>query len=57
MLVVLWTRKREKQIEDENNVEIRADMRNQGHDLPDWVGKTLYRCDYMPDRDQNLLYR
>jgi len=23
---------------------IRADMRDQGYDLPDWVGKTSYRC-------------
>ena len=28
---------------------IRANMRNQGYDLPDWVGKTSYWCDYMPD--------
>jgi len=25
---------------------IQADMRNQGYDLPDWVGKTSYRCYY-----------
>jgi len=30
-------------------------MRNQGYDLPDWVGKTLYRFDYTPDRDSYLL--
>ena len=29
---------------------IRADMRNQGYDLPDWVGKTLYWCYYTLDR-------
>jgi len=23
---------------------IRADMRNQGYDMPDWVGKTSYQC-------------
>jgi len=23
---------------------IRADMRNQGYNLPDWVGKTSYQC-------------
>ena len=32
-----------------------ADMKNQGYDLPAWVGKTLYRCDYMPDQDSYLL--
>jgi len=32
-------------------------MRNQGYDLPDWVGKTSYRCDYTPDRDSYLPYR
>jgi len=36
---------------------IRADMRNQGYDLPDSVGKTLYRCYYMPDRDTYLPFR
>jgi len=30
---------------------IQADMRNQGYDLPDWVGKTSYRCEFAPDRD------
>jgi len=32
-------------------------MRNQGYDLPDWVGKTSYRCYYTPDRDSYLPYR
>jgi len=36
---------------------IRADMRNQGYDLPDWVGKTLYRCIYTADRGSYQLYR
>jgi len=36
---------------------IRADMRNEGYDLPDWVGKTLLRCNYTPDQDSYLLYR
>ena len=36
---------------------IPADMRNQGYDLPDWVGKTLYRCNYTTDRDSYLPYR
>ena len=35
---------------------IRADMRNRGYDLPDWVPKTSYRCNYTPDRDSYLLY-
>jgi len=35
---------------------IQADMRNKKYDVPDWVGKTLYRCNYMPDRDLYLLY-
>jgi len=30
---------------------IQADMRNQGYDLPDWVGKTSNRCEFVPDRD------
>jgi len=36
---------------------IRADMRNQGYDLPDWVRKTSYRCLFVPDRNVNLPYR
>jgi len=36
---------------------IQADMRNQGYDLPDWVGKTSYRCYYRPDQDSYLLYQ
>ena len=36
---------------------IRASMRNQGYDLPDWVGKTSYRCNYTPDGDSYLPYR
>ena len=36
---------------------IRADMRNQGYDLPDWVGKTSYWCYYVLDRDLYLLIR
>ena len=52
MMVELWTRKREMGDDDENDV----DMRNQGYDLPDWVGKTSYRCYYPPDRDSYLPY-
>jgi len=33
-----------------------ADMRNQGYDLPDWVGKTSYQCNYMLDQDSYLPY-
>jgi len=36
---------------------IRAEMRNQGYDLPDWVWKTSYRCNYSLDRDSYLPYR
>jgi len=36
---------------------IRADMRNDGYDLPDWVGKTSYQCYFAPDRDWYLPYR
>jgi len=36
---------------------IRADSRNQWYDLPDWVGKTRYRCDYMPGQDSYLPHR
>ena len=36
---------------------IRADMRNQEYNLPDWVGKTSYQCDYTSDRDLDQLYR
>jgi len=35
---------------------IRADMRDQGNNLPDWVGKTSYRCNYTADRDSYLPY-
>jgi len=35
---------------------IRADMGNQGYDLPDWDGKTLHRCSETPDRDLYQLY-
>ena len=30
---------------------IQADIRNQGYDLPDWVGETSYQCGSMPDWD------
>ena len=36
---------------------IRADMKNQGYDLPDWVAKTSYWCSYAPDRESYLPYR
>jgi hypothetical protein len=31
-------------------------MRNQGQYVPVWVGKTSYRCNYMPDPDTHLPY-
>ena len=36
---------------------IRAAMRNQEYHLPDWVDKTSYLCDYLPDRDSYQPYR
>jgi hypothetical protein len=30
---------------------IHADMRNQGYDLPDWVGNTSYQYNYTLDQD------
>jgi len=36
---------------------IRADMRNLGYDLPDWVGKTSCRCEFAPDQDLYLPYQ
>jgi len=36
---------------------IRAAMRNKDFDLPDWVYKTSYRCNYMSDQDSYLPYR
>jgi len=51
MMVELWTRKKEMGDKDKNNVE---DTRNQGYNLPDWVGKTSYWYDYTPDRDSYL---
>jgi len=49
MIVELWTRKRKMADEDENDVEDTSDMKNQGYDLPDWVGMTSCWCNYMPD--------
>jgi len=57
MMVELWTRKREMGMKMRTMCRIRADMRNQGYHLPDWVGNTSYRCNYTPDRDLYLLYR
>jgi len=45
MMVELWTRRGERWgIKRRMMWRIRADMTNQGYDLPDWVGKTSYRC-------------
>jgi hypothetical protein len=35
---------------------IRVAMRNQEHDWPDYVLKTLYQCYYQPDQDSMLPY-
>jgi len=35
---------------------IRADIRNPGDDLPDWVGMSSYLCNYTPNRDCYLPY-
>ena len=43
MMVELWTRKREIGMKLRTMWRIRADMRNQGYNLPDWVGKTSYQ--------------
>jgi len=32
-------------------------MKNQGGNQPDWVAKTVYRCDYTPDWDLDIAYR
>jgi len=56
MMVELWTRKREMGDEDEYDMEDTS-LRNQEYNLPDWVGKTSYRCNYTLDRDLYLLYR
>jgi len=36
---------------------IQANMRNQGYNLANWVGKTSDWCNNMPDRDSYLLYQ
>jgi len=36
---------------------IREDMRDQGYELPGWVGKTSYRCNYTPYRESYQPYR
>jgi len=35
---------------------IRPDIRKQGYDLPHWVGKTSYQCNFKPDGDLYLPY-
>jgi hypothetical protein len=56
MMVELWTRKREMGDEDEYDMEDTS-VRNQEYNLPDWVGKTSYRCNSTPDHDLYLPYR
>jgi len=57
MMVEWWARKREKGMKLRTMWRIRADMRNEKYALPDWVGKTAYWCNYMPDRDSDLPYQ
>jgi hypothetical protein len=49
MIVEMWTRKREMVDEDENDVRIRVNMRNQGYNLPDWIRNTSDRWYRTPD--------
>jgi len=42
MMVELWTRKREMEEEDENDVEDMSGYEKSGVHLPDWVGKVSY---------------
>jgi fructosamine-3-kinase len=57
MMAELSMRKREMGMKMRTMWRIRADMRNQGYDLPNWVGKTMNRCNNTPDWDLYLLYR
>jgi hypothetical protein len=57
MMVELSTRKRAMRDEDENDVRIRANMRKQGYDLPDWVGRTVYQRYHTQDRDSYRPYQ
>jgi len=57
MMVEIWTRQREMVMMMRTMWRIQADMRNQGYDLPDWVGKTSYQCNYTPHWDLYLPYR
>jgi len=54
MMIELWTRKRGMGMKMRMMWRIRAGLRNQGYDLPDWVGKTSYLGNYTPDRDLYL---
>jgi len=57
MIVELGMRKREMGMTMKMIWRIQADMRNQGCDMPDRVGKTSYWCNYMRDQDSYLLYQ
>ena len=57
MMVELFTRKREIGIKMRAIRRIQEDMRNQGCDLPDCVGKASYRCYYTPEQNSSLTYR
>jgi len=56
MMIELWTRKKEIGMMMRTIWRIRADMRNPGYDLPEWVGKTSYQSYYMLDRISYLLF-
>jgi hypothetical protein len=56
-MVELWTRKREMGDENEKDVEDTSGYDKSGYDLPDWVRKTSYWCNYRPDRDSYLPFR
>ena len=57
MMVELWTRKREMEEEDENDVEDMSGYEKSGVHLPDWVGKVSCWCIDTPHRDSYLPYR
>jgi len=54
MTVQLWTTKIQMPDEDENDVEDTSGYEKSGVYLHDWVGKTKYRSNHMPDWDLYL---
>jgi hypothetical protein len=58
MMVELWMRNRVKGDEEENDMEdMSGYKKSEVYDLPDWVQKTLYRCDYPPAWEPYLPYQ